>query len=97
MFNTAVSGGPGADPTYSTVQEYSLPLSLKERTFVVIVLVVLPFSLVASFSESIFNPATESDANQSNSNMAPSPPNAVQVNVAVRPYLYSRVMSTGPC
>ena len=91
----AVTSFPSELPSYSTVQVYSLSLSANVRVLVVIVLVVLLSGLRVSLCEGIFNPAAEF-VSQVKSSIAPSPPKAVQVNVAVKSSLYSRVIFLGP-
>ena len=59
-------------------------------------LVVLLSAFMPSILELIFNPVTPAGDSQSIASGASSPPKVVQVNVAVRTSLYSRIISSGP-
>ena len=62
----------------------------------VILLVILLSGLRVSLCEDISNPATEFVSERVKTSIAPSPPKAVQVNVAVKSSLYTRVIFIGP-
>ena len=88
-----VASSTSVPPLYLTSQVITLPLSSRSRSPVVTLLVVLLSALrVFVGSPTVVVP----EADHRNSSIAPSPPNAVQVNVAVRVSLYSNVISIGP-